>query len=195
MKIFFTLFILFLAQNTLLAFNNTYIANALKEISKKEDIDSRILYTIAQIESNFEPLVISMSIEKKYALKFKQIKNPNIKIKMKEYKYNNEKWIVNFYPKNLAFAKELARAFKKQNFSFDVGITQINTKNFKIEEIDYIFDPRYNILKSSKVLKECLKIKKDIKNTIECYNYGTKKRDSYPYYNRFKTTFLKNFGA
>ena len=195
MKIIFSLILFFLFESTLFAFSNDYIANAIKEVSQKEEIDSRIIYTILEIESDFEPFVISMTTSMENAKKFKNINNPDIKIFANEYKYNKEKWIVSFYPKNLALAKALARAFKTQKFSFDVGIAQINTSNFKIEEIDYIFDPRYNISKSSKILKECLHIKKDIKNTIECYNYGTKKRPSYPYYNKFKSTFTKNFGV
>lgn len=195
MKIVFILASFFLWHNMLFAFSDTYISNAIKEVSQKEDIDSRIVYTIAKIESNFEPLVITMLTSKENARRFKDINNPNIKIIASEYTYNNKKWIVNFYPINLAFAKALARAFKKQKFSFDVGIAQINTMNFKIEEIDYIFDPKYNLLKSSKILKDCQHIKKDLKNTIECYNYGTRKRASYPYYKRFYTSFVKNFGA
>ncbi len=183
-----------LMHNFLFAFDNTDIAKAIKEIALRENIDQRILYTIAKIESNFKPFAICMTTSKENALQFKQIQNPNIKIIASEYKYNKNKWIISFYPKNLLYAKALATAFKKQNFSFDVGLTQINTTNFKLEEIDYIFDPKYNLLKSSKVLKSCLKMKKDIKKTIECYNYGTKHRNSYPYYTKFKKAFSKSFG-
>jgi len=185
---------LLLLTKLLFAFDEITIANAIKEISKREQIDSRILYTITKIESNFKPLSICMTTSKTNALEFQNIQNINIKIIASPYKYNKNKWIVSFYPKNLGYAKALAKAFKDQNFSFDVGLAQINTKNFKTEEIDYIFDPKYNLLKSSKILKSCQKIKKDIKNTIECYNYGIKKRNSYPYYNKFKTNYMKDFG-
>lgn len=195
MKIIYTLILTILFQSSLFAFSNQYIADAIKEISKKENIDMRIIYTIVQIESDFQPFAISMTTSKKNAKAFKSIKNPYIKINAREYNLNKDKWIVSFYPKNLAYAKALARAFKQQNFSFDVGIAQINTINFNIEEIDYIFDPIYNLTKSSKVLKDCQKIKKDLKNTIECYNFGTKKRGSYPYYKKFEATYSKNFGA
>lgn len=195
MKIIYPFLITIILQNYLFAFSDQYIADAIKKISKKEEIDVRIIYTIVQIESNFKPFAISMTTSEKNAKEFQSIKNPHIKIYTKEYSLNKNKWIVSFYPENLAYAKALARAFKKQNFSFDVGIAQINTTNFNIEEIDYIFDPIYNLTKSSKVLKDCQKIKKDLKSTIECYNFGTKERGSYPYYNKFKTTYSKNFGA
>jgi len=188
--------VLFLFTNIqLLAFSDLDIAKAIKDVAKREDVDMRILHTIVSIESNFEPFVIAMTTTKENAKAFKRINDKNVRIVASEYKYNKKKWILSFYPNSLAMAKALARAFKTQKFSFDVGLSQINTTNFKMEEIDYIFDPKYNLSKSSKILKECQRIKKNIIDTIECYNYGTKKRNSNPYYNRFKSTFMKNFGA
>jgi type IV secretion system protein VirB1 len=177
------------------AFSDMYIANAIKSTATKENIDQRILYTILDIESDFKPFAICMLTTKENALKFKNINNPNIRIKASEYKYNPKKWAVSFYPNSLGLAKALTRAFIKQGFSIDVGLSQINSVNFSMMEVDYIFEPNYNLLKSSKVLKDCAKSKKDLEKTIECYNYGFKERGIYPYYNRFVKSYNKNFGV
>lgn len=186
-------FLLF--TNFLFAFSQMYIAEAIKSTSTKQSIDQRVLYTIVDIESKFSPFTICMLTTKSNALQFKNINHPNIKIVTSEYKLNPNKWVVSFYPETLGLAKALARAFKKQGFSIDVGLGQINSVNFSTEEIDYIFEPNYNLQKSSTVLKSCAKEKKDLKDIIECYNYGLKNRGSYPYFNRFVESFNKNFGV
>lgn len=184
-----------LITTSLFSFNEAYIANAIKDISVKESIDQRILYTIVNIESKFSPFAICMLTTKSNALQFKNINHPNIKVVTNEYKLDSSKWVVSFYPDSLALAKALTKAFKQQGFSIDVGLGQINSRNFSIEEIDYIFEPNYNLKKSSIVLKTCAKEKKDLKDIIECYNYGFRNRGSYPYFNRFVESFNKNFGA
>ena len=46
-------------------FSEENIANSLKEIGKMQQIDSKLLYSIAKIESNFDPLVIAFTSKKK----------------------------------------------------------------------------------------------------------------------------------
>lgn len=42
-------------------YSNENIANELKRISLQHNIDKRVLYTLAKIESNFNPLIISFT--------------------------------------------------------------------------------------------------------------------------------------
>ncbi|RXI43424.1 conjugal transfer protein [Malaciobacter mytili] len=191
-------FIFCLNFTYLFAFDNLYIANAIKEVSKKKQIDSRVLYTIVDIESGFKPFSIGLSTNEENAKEFLKLRSKKLKIIASEYKEN--KWNLSFLPisnsylERLKLAKSIARAFKVQGFNFDVGLAQINATNFQIEEIDYIFDPRYNLLKSATILNGCQNLKESLKDIIECYNYGTKKRSSYLYYKRFEKSYYKNFG-
>ncbi|HBK1694310.1 TPA: hypothetical protein LGB41_001670, partial [Campylobacter coli] len=76
------MFLIFLTLNLVFA-NNLDIANALKHNAIKYDIDKKILYTIAKIESNFETNIIAFLSDKKWKIKGESIKIKNIKYKNK----------------------------------------------------------------------------------------------------------------
>lgn len=188
--IFFILFFLNLS-----AYTNSQIADAIKDVSKTQGVGVKILYTIIKIESNFEPFAISFLTNEQNAKYFKKLENKNIKITISNYSLNRAKWVVAIKPINEAHAREIAKMLIKDGFSIDVGLGQINSVNFSKDELDDIFNPEFNLRKCAKVLRKCYNAKsKDMRQTIECYNYGMRNRHSNPYYKRFYEHYKKEFG-
>ena len=174
-------------------YDDVYISNAIKEVSKKYNISQELLYTIIDIESGFNPLCLSLVTNKEGAEKLKDANNEDIKIIANNYK--DKRYIVSLYPKNIDISKAIAHAFKEQKLSFDVGLAQINSINFKKDEIDTIFEPIFNLEKSAKVLQTCSDVYENTQEIIECYNRGMVNKKSYPYYARFVKSYNKNFGV
>lgn len=166
-------------------YSNENIANELRAVSAQNNIDKRVLYTIAKIESNFTPLIISFT-SKDTNFSFKGLKK-------KVSAYGN-KFLISFQGKE----EDLQRALKiliKQGIKVDAGIMQINSVNFKESEIEHIFNPAFNIQKSAHILKQCQNAKSTLKHSIECYNKGLRKVSKFNYYEKFKKSFLKDFGG
>lgn len=171
--------------NLFASYSNDEIARELKRISLKNNIDKKILYTLAKIESNFNPLIISFTSSHT---------NFNFKgLKKKVSKYKN-KYLISFTGKEKDL-QEALRNLIKQGVKVDVGLMQINSVNFKENEIPYIFKPSFNIEKSAFVLKQCMSVKSTLKHSIECYNKGVKEVSNFDYYEKFKNNFLRDFGG
>lgn len=189
-----TFFVLGFFISNLNAYTKEEILKSIVNVSHKNRIESEILYTIVKIESNFEPFVISLLTSQKEAKLFKDYEIQYAKINIGRYSLDKRKWIVNIFPQNEEIAKILIKNLLKLDYSIDVGLGQINSSNFSSSEIDKILDPTYNLSKSAKVLRCCFNYKKkDIRQTIECYNYGMRKRDSYPYFKKFIENYKKDF--
>lgn len=183
-KSLFGIFLFVFSLLPCFSYDNFEIANALKLASIQNDIDKRILYTLAKIESNFNPLVISFTSKQNH-FSFK-----NLTKRTSRYK---DKYLINF----LGEEKDLQEALRhlmRQGIKVDVGLMQINSTNFKEKEIPFIFNPSYNVKKSLEILKYCIKEKRIVKDSIECYNKGANRTyQSYEYYKRFYISFLKDF--
>ena len=166
-------------------FSEENIANSLKEIGKMQQIDSKLLYSIAKIESNFDPLVIAFTSKKK------------------DFNFTNAKTIIMPYKnKNLIQVradentlKLIAKELINKGYKVDVGLMQINSVNFSSEELPYIFKPKYNIYKSAQVLKGCNAKFQSLKEILECYNKGFGEKSSYDYYLKVKNSFISSFGG
>lgn len=171
------------------------IADALKVVSYKTEIDVRILYTIASVESGFEPYIISfLSNDKKLIKSLKNgfYKSENFKININN--YDSKRYIVSISSYDKEQMINLAQYLWDMDFNIDFGLMQISKQNLKKAEIKEIFDPTYNIAKSTQILYGCSRFYKDLKNTIECYNKGFSKKSKYNYYAKFDTNFNKFFG-
>lgn len=191
---FITFFILAFFLSNLKAYTNDDIMKAIADVSYKNRIEPEILYTIVKIESNFDPFVISFITTQKEAKLFKTYETSLAPIKIGKYSLNRSMWIVNIFPKSEDIAKIMIKNLLKLDYSIDVGLGQINSTNFTINEIDKILNPTYNLSKSAKVLRGCFNGKKqNIKHTIECYNYGMRKRNSYPYFQKFIKNYRQDF--
>lgn len=183
MKILFL--VLFGFSSLIASYSDYEIAKELKRVSYKNNIDKRVLYTLAKIESNFNPLIISFT-HSHTNFDFK-----NLKKKISRYK---NKYLISFTGKEKDL-QEALRILLKQGISVDVGLMQINSVNFKEKEIATIFKPSVNIEKSAFVLKQCIASKIKTKDSIECYNKGIKKVSNFDYYEKFKKHYLRDFGG
>lgn len=188
-------FLLIFLTTTVFLFANIYsdnnIAKELRNASVKYNIDSKVLYTLAKIESNFNPFIISFTTTKPKDYNFLNLKK-NIA------KYNGKKYIVTFSTNDKSGLSDLKFALReliKLNIKVDVGLMQINSVNFKDDEIDNIFKPRFNIKKSISILKYCIGLKQKTKKAIECYNKGNRKIKNYDYYARFLRSYLRDFSS
>lgn len=162
------------------------IANALKKASLEHNIDKKILYTIAKIESGFNPHIIAFTNRNKWH----NISNEKISIKNIPFK---NKYLVQIKAEK-EILKQIALQLISQGFSIDMGLMQVNSKNISKDEIEHIFELDYNIDKSISVFKTCIKAKNNIKDSIECYNKGYKTPKNYNYYKKFQASFIKDFG-
>ena len=159
------------------AYSPNEIVNAIAAVAQNEGVKPEILYTIVKIESDFEPYTISFLTNKANADYFAGLRNQNVQIKTSNYSLNSSKWVVTIIPANEIYAVQIAKYLYEDGFSIDVGLGQLNAVNFSQNEIDYIFNPMYNLTKCAKILRKCWNAKdKNIKDTIECYNYGMRKR-------------------
>lgn len=180
---------------------NIQIAHAIKNANKISGIPENVYFTIMSIESNFEPLAISVVTSEKRAKLIKKLHSPNIKVLVGGKAFHQNRRVVSIYPKTVEYAKLIAKTLKENKYSFAVGLTQIDTSNFSLSEVEQMFDPKKNLEKSAKVLKGCYKRFGNLTHRIECYNRGggnlnrmlkTKKR-YYPYYARYKKHHKKYF--
>lgn len=178
----------------LLAYEQSNIMQAIEIVSSEENISKDILFTIVKIESDFFPLAISFLTNEENAKYFKTLENENVKIAIGKYSLNNSKQIVTIYPNTLRRAIAISKNLLENNFNIDVGLAQINSSNFSINEIEEIFEPLNNLRRSSKILRNCYNVKnKKMQETIECYNYGMRQRESYPYYTKFYNFYTSEF--
>lgn len=170
---------------SLFAYSNKEIANAIKRQAMVNGIDQRLIYTIAKIESGFKPLTISFtSYKDKFYFE---------KAKTKIAKYR-DKYIISITADKDTLVK-ISYYLIEKGYLVDVGLMQLNSQNFNKTELIKAFELDYNISKSLKVLVDCQKKFKHLKETIECYNKGFRKNVNYDYYARFKNSFNRDFGV
>lgn len=183
----------------LFAYTKADIINSINYVARTQGVNPKILFTIIKIESNFNPYAISFLTNEANAKYFKSIENKQYAtISISNYSLNRSKWVVNINPYTQVYATQIATMLYNDGFKIDVGLGQINAVNFKPEELNYIFNPVYNLSKCAIVLRRCFnfynKNKNDLRNTIECYNYGMRNRRSDPYYKKFYQHYMNFFG-
>ncbi|MBR8466474.1 transglycosylase SLT domain-containing protein [Campylobacter sp. faydin G-140] len=171
------------------------IANSLKEIAVKNNFDSRALYTIASIESNFEPYIISFITTDKMLINTLKNGLNSSDFKIKASKYGKVgRYIVSISANSEQNIINLADILWHRDFNIDFGVMQISKQNLSKNELEFIFKPDYNINKSAKVLSGCVAKYSDLKNAIECYNKGFKQKSKYDYFIKFVTNYNTFFG-
>lgn len=176
-------------------FSREHIANTLKEQASLNRIDSRIIYTIAKIESNFTPLVISFrnktkKLSQDLAFLNTLQKNGLIAVRAKNY---GAEHIISIFSQDKNILELIASDLIRKHYLIDVGLMQINSQNFTLGELSSIFHLDVNIQKSIDFLRVCQRRFQTLKDTIECYNKGFTKKRRYDYYTRFKTSFINDF--
>jgi type IV secretion system protein VirB1 len=171
-----------------------YVADSLSHVSKTKAFDVRVLYTLAQLESNFNPFKITMVVPSALAKKLYKSQTQRIKVVEHKYEANSTLKRVDFFPENLALAKSLAKTFKQQKLLFNAGLMQINSEKLDLIEIDSIFEPQYNLAKGIQSLDTCRRNFEKNHEIIECYKWGKQLKKDFPYYKAFIKQFNHNFG-
>jgi len=177
------------------------VSEAIILVAQKYKVDPSTIYTIASIESNFEPYVITIETTPKIAQLLEALRELGLKIITGGTTFHSKQAIVNIYPKDIAMAQYIAEILKQNEYDFDLGLMQIHSTNFTLQETAALFYPKNNLEKSMIILKTCMKRFKAKKNQIECYNRGggnlnkalLNKNLRYPYYMRFVEHYNKYF--
>ena len=186
MRLFSSLFLVFISLLFCADDDKLKIANAIKNASKEHNVDKRLLYTIAKIESNFTPNIIAFVSPKKF-----HIFSKNFDVSVKNIPYD-KKYLVQIRAERKCL-EIIARKLIENGFSIDMGIMQINSANVSQSELPYIFDIDFNIKKSIDILNFCANKKNHIKKSIECYNKGVRKTSNFSYFKKFAKSFKKDF--
>ncbi|QKF65557.1 transglycosylase SLT domain-containing protein [Campylobacter corcagiensis] len=192
MKVILVLFLPFLLFSSDI---KQEIANSLKIVSYQSELNIGILYTIASIESNFNPYIISFVTSDIDLLKKLENGFKDTKYNFKYSKYGKKQYLANISSVSEKAMIKIADFFWDMDFNIDFGIMQISKQNLTKSETKYIFNPLYNISKSSSILTSCNEKYKDLKNVIECYNKGFVKKNKYNYYAKFQHNYNKFFGV
>ncbi|TEY00719.1 transglycosylase SLT domain-containing protein [Campylobacter sp. US33a] len=171
------------------AYSKEEIAYMLKKQALYSQIDARVLYTVAKIESGFNPFIISFVSTTNKNFNYDKVVKTTIK------PYQNNKFIVNIESKDVEKLVNITKDLIEDGYKVDVGLMQINSQNFSKSEIKKMFELKTNILKATEILKLCGIKYQNIKNTIECYNKGYRQGEVLTYFNRFKESFNKDFGG
>lgn len=185
-------------------FSEERVADAIMEQSEKYHIDPSILFTIGSVESDFEPLAIAVETTQESARVLSALRSDSIRVVFGDRKtYHSRRSIISLYPKDLETANYVIALLEKYGFCFDVGLMQINTVNFTLDEVRQMFLPENNVAKAASVYNVCRKHFKTLKNRVECYNRGAgnlksalakKNHSYYPYWKRFKRHYTRYFG-
>ncbi|CAA6806687.1 MAG: Unknown protein [uncultured Sulfurovum sp.] len=204
MKLIFTLLLLnFLTEVSYAkAFLEEHFADEILRVSAKYSLEPSMLFTLASIESDFEPLAIAVETSPSSAKTLTALRSDKIRVVYGGKTFHSGLSIVSIYPDNLETASYIAGLLEEMGFTFDVGLMQINTCNFSLKEAKDMFNPEKNLEKAAKHLSGCVKRYKNKVHEVECYNRGAgnlnrmlrKKKYYYPYYKRYKKHFTSYFG-
>jgi type IV secretion system protein VirB1 len=121
-------------------------------------------------------------------------KLPSSTYTVKAAKYNN-RYLVSVFANSEDDIIKLARILYGFNFNIDMGLMQISKQHLSsADEINYIFNPKYNLGKGSNVLADCVNKYKVLPQSIECYNKGFRFKNDLDYYRKFTNSFNGHFG-
>ena len=156
-------------------YNEYDIANALIRQAKASNTDPKIVYTLAKIETGFNPLLIAFVTNSEKEYKFE-----NATTKKGRYK---GKYIVSISYSSVETLAAIAKELIDSGYSVEP------------DSVEDIFDLDTNIKKAISVLAMCQNRYESTKNVIECYNKGFTAKKSDDYYAKFKSSFIRDFGG
>lgn len=181
-------------------YKNKAFVDSILRIEKEQGLNRKLIYTFAEVESNFTPLLITINIEtQKVETLKKALENlygSQIQIKSGSYPKNALKTIINVTAEREDVIVNVARnLFKAKIENFDMGIMQVNVCNIKnIDEITTIFNLHTNMEYASRHISSCWKqYGNNPREVVECYNKGSRPKLAYDYFARFEKVFYKNF--
>ncbi|MDR2342726.1 MAG: transglycosylase SLT domain-containing protein [Campylobacteraceae bacterium] len=172
--------------------NEQEIADAIQYVSKKSGIDARIYYSIIDVESNFKPYTIGMVVNSSILKAIKDL--PSAIYNVKVSRYNGKYHFISVFSDKEEDIVALAKSLYKFDFNIDMGLMQISRQHVREDELEFIFNPKYNLIKGNNIFAECVKKYKVLSQSIECYNKGFKEKSILQYYRKFVNSFNKHFG-
>jgi hypothetical protein len=185
-------------------FTEEEVANSIIKASEKYNINPKILYTLASIESNFHPMVITVETTEESARVLSTLRRAGVRVVFspKAKTFHSGLSIIDIYPDSTEIASYIIKLLKKHKFCFDVGLMQINTVNFSVKEAEKMYYPEKNIDRAARVFAGCQKRFNSIIHQVECYNRGAgnlksalrKNKRYYPYWRRFRRHYKNYFG-
>ena len=192
-RIILTIFFSLSSLQAYIPFGEADIAKEIVLKAKEYNIDYRMLYTIVSVESDFEPLAIAVETSYHKAMVLKNLESKNIRIRT-GITYHSRISLVSLYPDSYDTAVFIIAKLEELGFIFDVGLMQVNTVNFTLDEVKEMLSPRENLDKACKHLSACIGQFKSVTHQVECYNRGAKNlrrmlkkgKHYYPYWERYK---------
>jgi len=135
--------------------NGTYtekeIAKTIQYIGGKHNLSTMKLFNLINKVSGINPLLIYL--EKNEILKKQLSRNKSNGLKVMK-KKGMSGMIIEI--NNLPQAQYIAKKLKEKKISFKAGLSMVDSRNFKNENITDIFYPMVNIQKNIKEIKRCL---------------------------------------
>lgn len=136
-------------------------------------IEPRLLYAISKVESNLNPLVISVNYKKLTRVQFNKL---YLMLQSRNIPYNTYAKVVEIESRNTLQAKEVIEFLDYNRYpSFDIGLMQIN--NVHKEVLSRINVPLYALLNedtnlnvAAGILWECYKKHGSDDKAINAYN-------------------------
>lgn len=159
----------------------TNLSEVIADIAKQSGVDRKIYYSIIKIESDWESNIVAFNASKEFYNELKPLKKIIGDISLKFIRPNR---IVIIADRESIIS--IAQVLYARKINFDLGLAQINSVNFKENEIPKMFEPKYNLIKANNVLAQCAEYYRiSPKSTIECYNKGFRKHRNYAYFQKF----------
>jgi len=98
------------------------ISEAILHEAKKYHIAPSTIYTLASIESNFEPYVLTIETTPEIAQFLKALREIGLKLVTGGSTFHSRQAIVNIYPQDIAMAQYIAEVLKQNGYDFDLGL-------------------------------------------------------------------------
>ncbi len=140
---------------------------------KSHGIDPRLLYAISKVESNHNPLVVSVNYQK---LNKVQADMLYLMLQSRNIQYTTYTKVVSIYSKDIIQAKQVISFLDQNDYpSFDIGLMQVNNvhkevlKGLKISLHD-LLNEQINLNVASGILWNCYKKHRSNKEAINAYN-------------------------
>lgn len=165
-----------------------YINKEINYITKQSGLPDWVLKIIVQIESGYANNILALRGDKDMYKSLVMLEKI-VPVLIKFYKPNR---IVITGNKNALI--NIAQELFQKKYSFDIGVAQVNSINFKLSEIPSMLNSRYNLIKANNVLADCSNFYNiSFKDTLECYNKGFKEQKQYSYFNKFVNAYIEKY--
>ena len=157
----------------LLCVSTQMYANIWQKTGQAYGIEPRLFYAISKVESNLQPLVVSVNFRK---MNYSQRQKLAAFIRSKNIPYKTHTKVIEINSRNISQAKELVNFLDRNRFvSFDIGLMQINNIH-KTElrakgiPLTALFNEETNLKVAADILWKCYEKHGSTHKAINAYN-------------------------